>query len=290
MAACNDFRVTALRYLDGDLEKRELEVFRAHLADCAECRTHLSQEQQLSDLLHRSRPLYSVPAALHARVVEDVREHDAERTTRHGSILAQWLGSSIAARWLPRWKILAPATLVMLLCLIVVPHMIRRVQAANYVNAAVATHRAYVSGTLPLGFQSDSPKKVTEWLASRLPFQFRLPDAESTVAGTPIYRLTGATLVNYKGHPAGLVTYKAQNQQISLLVASSKSAVVSGGNEVQLGRLAFHYNNQGQLNVITWSVHDLSYALVSSMSSGPRESCLVCHQNMTDRSTFTKRR
>ena len=289
MGACNEFRVTTLRYLDGDLGERELGYYRAHLEACPECRNDLVAEQELSAVLRRSGPLYSAPAALHARVAAEIREHDAGQASQRWSILTVWRGLPISPRWIARSSILVPATLVILLCFALGPGMVRQVRAANYVNAAVGTHRAYLNGTLPLQLQSDSPKQVTEWLGSQLPFQFRLPDAESNAASKPIYRLTGATLVNYKGNPAGLVMYETSKEKISLLVASSQSAVVAGGDEVRLGRLAFHYHNQGQFKVITWSVHDLSYALVSSISSSPRQSCLVCHQNMADSSTFTTR-
>jgi anti-sigma factor RsiW len=108
--------------------------------------------------------------------------------------------------------------------------------------------------------------------------------AESASEKNLAYRLTGATLVNYKGSPAALVTYERQNDKITLLVDSNKSAVVAGGDEVRFGKLTFHYHNDSGFRVITWTDHGLSYALVSSVSGPARTSCLVCHQNMADRS------
>jgi hypothetical protein len=95
-------------------------------------------------------------------------------------------------------------------------------------------------------------------------------------------------LVHYKGGPAALVTYATQNDKISLLVDSSKSAVIAGGDEIRFGKLTFHYYNDSSFRVITWSNHGLSYALVSSVSGPARASCLVCHQNMADSSNFFK--
>lgn len=130
---------------------------------------------------------------------------------------------------------------------------------------------------------------VTAWFAGKVPFDFRLPAAESGPENNPVYRLTGATLVDYKGSPAALVTYEAQNDKISLLVDSSRSAVVAGGDEVRFGDLTFHYYNHSGFRVITWSTHGLSYALVSSVSGPLRAPCLVCHQNMVDRNNFKVR-
>jgi hypothetical protein len=73
------------------------------------------------------------------------------------------------------------------------------------------------------------------------------------------YRLTGASLVHYRGSPAALVTYEKESQTISLLVASSRSAVVVGENKVRFGNLTFHHRTDDGFKVITWSNHGLSY-------------------------------
>jgi hypothetical protein len=65
--------------------------------------------------------------------------------------------------------------------------------------------------------------------------------------------------------------------------------VVAGGNEVHFGNLTFHYHNESGFRVITWTNHGLAYALVSSVSGPAGASCLVCHQNMADRSNFQTR-
>ena len=191
---------------------------------------------------------------------------------------------------LASWRVLAPAALAIGLCLAIVPNIDRRIQAANYIEIAVAKHRSYINGDLRQGVESSSPEQVTAWFAGQVPFDFRLPAAESAPEKNLVYRLKGATLVNYKGSPAALVTYETQNDKISLLIDSSKSAVVAGGDEVRFGKLTFHYRNDSGFRVITWTNHGLSYALVSSVSGPARTSCLVCHQNMADRSDFKDHR
>jgi len=188
------------------------------------------------------------------------------------------------------WRVLVPAGVAIALCLAVVPNIERRVQAASYVETAVATHRDYMNGDLQAGLKSSSPEEVTAWFAGKVPFDFRLPAAESAPQKDLVYRLTGATLVQYKEGPAALITYATQNDKISLLVDSSRSAVIAGGDEIQFGKLTFHYYNDSGFRVITWSNHGLSYALVSSVSGPARASCLVCHQNMEDSSNFQDHR
>jgi anti-sigma factor RsiW len=163
-----------------------------------------------------------------------------------------------------------------------VPSVERQVRAANYVEAAVATHRSYLDGDLPLELHSTSPEQVTAWFSGKVPFPFRLPAAQAAPNSRPAYQLTGASLVKYRGKPAALVTYQKQKEKITLLVASADSAVVAGGEEVPSGKLTFHYRTDKGLNVVTWINHGLSYALVSSVSGPARESCMVCHQSMAD--------
>jgi anti-sigma factor (TIGR02949 family) len=80
MNRCDEYRVKILRYLDDDLQAHELNDFRNHLKACADCRASLEAEQALSNLLHRSRPLYPVPVALRSRVsAVFMRQHEPDR-------------------------------------------------------------------------------------------------------------------------------------------------------------------------------------------------------------------
>jgi anti-sigma factor RsiW len=160
------------------------------------------------------------------------------------------------------------------------------VHAASFVETAVAAHRIDLDGNRPLRLRSSSPELATAWLTGKVPFHFRLPNPQPAPNDTPSYRLTGASVASYRGNPAALVTYGKENEKISLLVASSDSAPVGGGDEVCSADLTFHYRTHDGFKVITWSNHGLSYALVSKVSGSARESGLVCHQNMTDHHTF----
>jgi anti-sigma factor RsiW len=283
MNSSDEIVVKTIRYLDSDLQGQELEEFRAHLQSCAYCRAHLESEKALSQTLHRSRPLYSAPPTLRARVSALAIQHSVPSSHGlHGKRLSDALDRILS------WQILVPAAVALALCLAVVPNIGRNVQAASYVETAAATHRRYLVGNLQPGLQSNSPEAVTAWFSGKVPFEFRLPVAESTLDKPPVYRLTGATLVNYKGSAAALVTYETEKDKISLLVDSSRSAVVAGGDEVRSGKLTFHYFNNSGFRVITWTNHGLAYALVSSVLGPAGASCLICHQNMADRGNFQR--
>ncbi len=56
-------------YVLGALEAPEVQVLRAHLAECPACRAEVAQLQLVADLLAIGVPRAAVPESLHARVV-----------------------------------------------------------------------------------------------------------------------------------------------------------------------------------------------------------------------------
>jgi mycothiol system anti-sigma-R factor len=78
MKGCGGYSDSIQLYLDKELSGRDLLEFRAHLEQCAACREELEAEENLSRLLHRSRPLYFAPDALKDRILEAIGEPASE--------------------------------------------------------------------------------------------------------------------------------------------------------------------------------------------------------------------
>ena len=74
MKGCGDYGANIEPCLDKELNGRELEEFRAHFEGCKACRAELKEEEELSRLLHLSRPLYRAPGALRDRVLQITAE------------------------------------------------------------------------------------------------------------------------------------------------------------------------------------------------------------------------
>jgi mycothiol system anti-sigma-R factor len=296
MNGCDDYSATIQLYLDRELSGQDLEDFRAHLKDCEACRMELEAEESLSVLLHRSRPLYSAPDALRARVMQTAESFSstaslpaARLRKRFAAVFARPLSSpSSRARY--RSALIAAVLVLAAAGLLLLPGIMQRSRANGYIAAAIAAHRSFLNGSLPLEIQSESPSVVTAWFAGKVPFTFRLPSSAEESEHQQAYRLSGGRLVNYNRGYAALIVYQMQRQKISLLVSSTRSAVAAGGEEVPSGGIVFHYRKQASFNVITWSNHGLTYALVSSLPGSGRQSCLVCHQNMGDGSRFSAHR
>jgi len=289
MNPCEEHTLDLMLYLDQELVGGKLMEFLAHLKICVDCRAAFEEQLALSAVLRQSRPLYSASPNLRARVAASLASPGATTASKPPRVRGgQWLQSTLHGfeRLMPRWTVVVPAVVGMMLCFLLVSNLVHEVRASEYVTAALSTHRDYLTGRLPLQIHSGSPQAVTGWLAGKVAFPFRLPNSQAQ-SGSPGYRLLGATLVDYRGSRAALVTYEApQNDTISLLVASSNYAVVAGGTEVRSGDLVFHHRIDSGLQVITWSNHGLAYALVSRAAGSARGSCLVCHQSMADRDTF----
>lgn len=272
MKGCDEFSTTIQLYFDRELCDGDFEDFCKHLKRCTACRVELDAEESLSALLRRSRPLYSAPDALRINVLNVLRS-SASFTNRMRA--STWIAFA-AAILLVAGSLLAPA-------------LRRHPSAGSYIDTAIAAHRGLLDGSLPLEVQSESPNLISTWFAGKVPFRVRLPNSTESLDHSPVYRLAGGRLVNYKGGSVALVAYQMQHQKISLLVSPDTSAVAGGGEEVATGGMVFHYTKHANLNVITWSTHGLTYALVSSLPGSGRSSCMVCHQSMADSARFDSR-
>jgi anti-sigma factor RsiW len=281
-------------FLDNELRGDELRDFQTHIMGCADCKELLAEEQALSQLLHRTRPLYQAPEVLRTRVSAIISSeghsaiHAPERLRRRILRILAFPQGSVTWPTL-RWSQLAAVGLVTALAFLFVPQMVERARANAFVETAAATHRSYLEGNLPMEIHTSSPSAVTAWFAGKVPFHFQLPESQQPVNGQQIYQLSGSRLVTFRGAYAALTTYEMRGDKISLLVVPTKSAPAEGGEAVPAGHLTFHYHAVGDFKVITWSNHGLTYALVSSLSGSAQQSCLVCHQNMADHLKFPHR-
>jgi anti-sigma factor (TIGR02949 family) len=274
MKGCDEYSATIQLYLDRELSDQDLEAFRAHLERCTGCGMELEAEERLSALLRRSRPLYCAPDALRARVRKAVESSPSITTRAHVSSCFAFVAALL---------LVAASSLL-------VPAFLMQSNAASYIETAIAAHRSFLNGSLPLEIQSGSPNVITAWFAGKVPFAFRLPNSAENPGHQQVYRLSGGRLVNYKGGYAALVAYQMQQQKISLLVSASSSAAAAGGEEVTSGGVIFHYSKKANFNIITWSNHGLTYALVSSLPGSGRQSCMVCHQDIPDGERFSAHR
>jgi anti-sigma factor RsiW len=153
----------------------------------------------------------------------------------------------------------------------------------EYAKFAVNTHQQFAQGSLALDLRSDSQQTLNEWLKTQSQFSLALPVSPPGTGEERPYRLEGARLVQVAGRTAAFIAYKMQTGPVSLMVTPNSVAVASGGVEVNLKKVTFHYGMVDGYRVVTWSLHGLTYALVSQEGNNTQRSCMVCHSAMGDR-------
>jgi anti-sigma factor RsiW len=159
--------------------------------------------------------------------------------------------------------------------------------SAEFSELAVRSHRQHAEGSLALDVRSDSQQTLNGWFQQKLPFSLALPASPQEPGEQRPNRLEGARLVRVGGQAAAYIAYQMQagsaSLPVSLMVTPNSVAVASGGVEVNFKKVTFHYGMVEGYRVVTWSLHGLTYALVSQEGNGSQRSCMVCHSAMRDR-------
>jgi anti-sigma factor RsiW len=196
----------------------------------------------------------------------------------------------LPGRWaFTRWLAPVAALLVIVGFLSTKPWSARpELSGSKFAQFAVDTHRQHSQGRLALAVRAGSQQELNEWLRAKSPFPVALPASPIEAGEQRPYDLEGAQLIRVAGKPAAFIAYqvempKAQTTPASLLVTPDSVAIASGGIEVAFKKVSFHYASVDGYKVVTWSVHGLTYALVSEEGNGTQRSCMVCHSAMKDR-------
>ena len=196
----------------------------------------------------------------------------------------------LPTRWgLRRWLVPVMALVVMVVVLSAMHWTSGTpLSGAKFAEFAVNTHKLRTQGRLALDLRSGSQLELNQWLKAKSPFSVALPAAPIESGEERPYYLQGAQLVRVGGRAAAFIAYQVkmptlQTTAASLIVTPDSVAVASGGIEVDFKKVSFHYATVEGYKVVTWSVHGLTYALVSEEGNGTQRSCMVCHSAMKDR-------
>jgi len=151
---------------------------------------------------------------------------------------------------------------------------------------AVATHRQHAAGHFPLQMVTGSSQSLNKWLQANSRLTVAMP-APSATEPPQVYRPEGVRLLQVNRETAAYIAYAATTPDskptnVSLVVAPSSAAIASGGDEVDFPKVSFHYATVDDFKVVTWTVHGMTYALVSQEARTAQRSCLVCHSSVQD--------
>ena len=284
MKQCDECAERIDFYMDDELLGEDLEYFENHVAGCTSCHELLTERQDFLEGIRSRRPLYTAPCALRARVEERLAaEPGMPRATPKlrrevQSILVAERGRSWPARLCTKpLSAAATACLVILGVSMLWLFSEQEARANAFVNMAVKTHQQQLAGLLPIEVKTDSPVDMTGWFANKVSFKFRLPTYQEGPGQNAKFTLVGGRLVNFRSEYAAYVAYRMKDKLISLVITSAHSSKASGGETTEARGLVFHSHRSDGLEVVTWSAHDVTYALVSSLDVSARQACNVCH-------------
>jgi len=186
-------------------------------------------------------------------------------------------------RWIARW-------LIPIAALIVIVGVFRNragyppnsLSGLEFATLAAKIYTQHARGMLALDTHISSQQALNEWfkansdLANALPSA--LPDGEQP------FRIEGARLLSVSAKTrAAYVAYAMGIGPVGLMVIPDSVTVASGGVVTIFSKVSFHYSMVQGYKVVTWSVHGLTYALVSREGNQTQQSCMVCHSAMRDR-------
>jgi anti-sigma factor RsiW len=184
------------------------------------------------------------------------------------------------------WKVLIPAGALLVFAGLLITNRSSSsapLSGRELARFAVSTHKQHVQGKLDLDVRSDSPSLLNEWLNANSPFSVALPVSPDAPGEERPYRVEGARLVQIGAKTAAYIVYQIETGPVGLLVTPVSVAVASGGIQVDFKKVSFHYSMIAGYKVVTWSVHGLTYALISQEGNTTQRSCMVCHAAMGDR-------
>jgi hypothetical protein len=193
---------------------------------------------------------------------------------------------SPAKRQFSHWRIFVPAVALVVIVGVLTtrPSSSGEVLSGpRFAEFAVNAHRQHAQGSLALEMRTDSPQAVNEWLQAKSQFSLALPTSPVLPGEKRPYHVEGARLLRVGGKTAAYVAYRTPADLVSLMVTPDSVTRASGGVEVDFAKLSFHYARVKGYKVVTWSVHGLTYALVSQEGNSTQRSCMVCHSAMKDR-------
>jgi len=184
------------------------------------------------------------------------------------------------------WKTLVPAGALLVVVAVLgtnPPSSSAPISGMDLARFAVSTQEQHMRGHLALELQTDSQSVLNEWLHEKSHFSVGLPGSAEEPPAQLMYRIEGARMVQIRSKAAAYIAYRMQLDPVSLIVAPISAAVASGGVEAAFKKVTFHYYTIQDYKVVTWSVHGLTYALVSHEGNATQRSCMVCHSAMRDR-------
>lgn len=164
--------------VDNELSVDERGAIEGHLGECGKCRLQQERERLLKQQVKLASAAVTAPAALRARVQEDMRKLSANARPERAHRLRTWL----------QLPALRPAFALMLLALVIVPLAYQWWPTKNVALAALETHENIMVGEKAFP-RSNDPVELKRQLVQAIGNRFAPMGYD--LSGTKVYPVGG---------------------------------------------------------------------------------------------------
>jgi anti-sigma factor (TIGR02949 family) len=246
---CSEAREQLADLNRGRLGAETSEAVRAHVRQCAACRSALQTEAEVRALIQARAPRYTAPPVLRRRI-----EAALQQTASGGrSRWRDWL------RGHP-WTVgsLAGATAVLLLVW-AGSHWVTRDPVARLATRAVAEHTEYAKGLMQR--PAPDPLVVVSALRSQVSFSF-----EPVFRGDSQVQLVAGMVSDLLGKRAATFVYRdAGGRYTTLFLMPEAGAVIPAEDRLPIETFKPHHRVTSGRHLLLWKQRDLACLLVSDL-------------------------
>ncbi len=220
---CQTFKENLNKYLDGELEKRNVGPFKFHLSSCALCGLLLEKEQKFEATLRHHMVKESAPYALRESVVNCLEGKKRFAFLQNIS----WL--------MHGWR---PVAVTMITLVLVFSVFLQNTIAFPLFEESITRHVQCLAGAYPIEISSEDIKEVSKWFVGKLDFAVKIPDL--TRHGI---KLKGARLCHLKDKKVALIYYDKDGHRISVFVLDSQGLKVPRSKKIKHTQQTLFVNN-----------------------------------------------
>jgi anti-sigma factor RsiW len=244
---CGKTRKMLLENSNLEILTAELAEAKAHLRDCAACRTFLQQNEMLRRFLKERLGGEKAPAS----VREDVLNNIARR---------RMTGANISRRWTDKFAKYAVTAVVLLAVALSIFYFIAPFKSNQHQQSIAAEliddHIRYRLSAQAVEEAAADPTALSQWFNSKLDFVAQIPP----LAG---FELAGGRLCYLFDRRVALAFYQKPDQWVSLFISRGEGIDLSAMEKIGVsGRVLCRGDGKGY-QVVAWKEKDLFYALVS---------------------------
>jgi anti-sigma factor RsiW len=252
MLSCQDCKRYLSAFLDNALDVKESLDIQEHLRFCPACVTHAESERLLRRFLRQ-----------HGRVAPLPEEHK-QRIIRHAipppPAPSWWVRVGAVQQVRDFVKGVAAAAVLLLALQYFLSAFRSDDIMKKYVNEASTVYWTYTTQHMPPEVESTDDSVVTQWLNSRMGYQFKVPCI--TEGGA---QLLGGRLCRLLDRKSAALLYKHKGVDVLLFAFKGEPLSLAANPNIQTIDHAFYVKSAGGRPVAMWQRGGITYSMVGDL-------------------------